>query len=54
MTDRYSDKFVLRLEEGLRPKLKEIAARNRRSMTAEINLRLIRSLEAESEAVTNK
>lgn len=50
-TGRLSDKYPLRLEDGLRDKIKEIATRNRRSMNAEINLRLIRSLEAEGETI---
>lgn len=33
---RGSDQFVLRLPDGMRSQIKEIAARNRRSMNAEI------------------
>lgn len=43
------DAFFLRMEDGLREKLKAAAAENRRSMTAEINLRLVRSLERKTD-----
>lgn len=43
------DKFVLRLPEGLREKLKTIADRNGRSMNAEIVARLERSIDFEDE-----
>lgn len=42
-----ADKFMLRLEDGMRDQLKILAVQNRRSMNAEINARLAASLEAE-------
>jgi hypothetical protein len=44
-TGRESDKVMLRLPEGLRPLLKAEAARNRRSMNAEIVVRLAHSFD---------
>ncbi|WP_299945293.1 Arc family DNA-binding protein [uncultured Ruegeria sp.] len=41
------DAFMLRLNDGLRDTLKKIAEQNCRSMTSEINLRLMKSLEAD-------
>ncbi|MCB4342522.1 Arc family DNA-binding protein [Burkholderia vietnamiensis] len=48
-----ADKFMLRLEDGMRDQLKIIAAQNRRSMNAEINARLAASLEAEKGKAPN-
>lgn len=39
-TGRESDKFMLRFPEGMRDRLKEEAARNKRSLNAEIISRL--------------
>lgn len=47
------DRFVLRLEPGMRDEIKVIAAQNRRSMNAEINARLAASLAAEKEKAPN-
>lgn len=47
-----ADKFMLRLDDGMRDELKAIAAKNRRSMNAEINIRLTASLAAEKGKVT--
>lgn len=44
-----AEKFMLRLDAGMRDELKVAAAQNRRSMNAEINLRLAASLVAEKE-----
>ncbi|WP_430229767.1 Arc family DNA-binding protein [Paraburkholderia tropica] len=48
-----ADKFMLRLDEGMRDELKVIAAKNRRSMNSEINARLAQSLAAEKEKAPN-
>ncbi|OUL79967.1 Arc family DNA-binding protein [Paraburkholderia hospita] len=50
---RIAEKFVVRLEAGMREELRAIAARNRRSMNSEINLRLAQSLAAEKEKAPN-
>lgn len=50
---RLADKFVLRLDAGMRDELKVIAAQNRRSMNSEIISRLAASLEAEKEKAPN-
>jgi len=50
---RIAEKFVVRLESGMREELKAIAAQNRRSMNSEINLRLAQSLAAEKEKAPN-
>ncbi len=45
-----ADKFMLRLPDGMRDEIKEMSARNRRSMNAEIVLMLekqIRTLETQ-------
>ena len=42
---RSADQFVLRLPEGMRPKIAELAKSNNRSMNAEIVSRLEESLE---------
>lgn len=47
-----ADKFMVRLDDGMRDELKAIAAKNRRSMNAEINIRLTASLAAEKEKVS--
>lgn len=44
------DQYVLRFPDGLRPALKERAARNRRSLNAEMILILERALEGETAA----
>jgi plasmid stability protein len=45
-----AEQFVIRFEaEGIRDRLKELAALNRRSLNAEINARLSASLAAEKE-----
>lgn len=53
MSKRYpsqtAEKFMLRLDTGMRDELKVIAAKNRRSMNSEINARLAASLESEKE-----
>lgn len=41
---REQDKFVLRLPEGLRPEIADIARANQRSMNGEIIVRIQRSL----------
>lgn len=41
---RELDKFVLRLPEGLRPEIADIARTNQRSMNGEIVMRIQRSL----------
>lgn len=38
------DQFMLRLPDGLRARIKEVAEKNRRSMNAEIVLQLERAL----------
>lgn len=43
------DQYVLRFPDGLRPALKERAARNRRSLNAEMILILERAVEADGE-----
>ncbi len=45
-TGRESDKFMLRLPDGMRDRLKNEAARNNRSLNAEIIARLEQSFEA--------
>lgn len=47
---RDTDKFLVRLDDGLRDKIKVAAAQSRRSMNAEINMRLEDSFEAEHAA----
>jgi hypothetical protein len=45
-----AEQFVIRFEaEGIRDRLKELAALNRRSLNAEINARLADSLATEKE-----
>lgn len=44
-----ADKFMLRFDEGMRERMKAVAARNRRSMNAEINIRLAASLAADED-----
>lgn len=52
-TGRESDQFNLRLPEGLRPKLKVLAAQNRRSMNSELLYLVERGMKAvEAEANT--
>ena len=41
---REMDKFVLRLPEGLRPEIADVARANQRSMNGEIIVRIQRSL----------
>ncbi len=41
---REMDKFVLRLPEGLRPEIADVARANQRSMNGEIVIRIQRSL----------
>lgn len=48
-TGRGSDQFLLRLPEGLRTRVKEVAETNRRSMNSEIIYQLERSLAPTSE-----
>ncbi|WP_186181607.1 Arc family DNA-binding protein [Burkholderia gladioli] len=48
-----ADKFMLRLEDGIRDQLKILAVRNRRSMNAEINARLAASLDTEKGKAPN-
>lgn len=48
-----ADKFMLRLDAGMRDELKVIAAKNRRSMNSEINARLAESLAAEMAKAPN-
>jgi len=51
---RTAGSFMVRFDkEGMRDELKVIAARNRRSMNAEINARLAASLEAEKGKAPN-
>jgi hypothetical protein len=51
-TTRFSDKFLVRLPDGMRDRLAEAARANRRSMTAEVNHRLQASFDKdESRAV---
>ena len=47
---RTADKYVMRLPDGLRDRIKEIAKANRRSMNAEIVLVLERAFGAETAA----
>lgn len=47
-TTRFSDKFLVRLPEGMRDRLNEAARENRRSMTAEVSHRLQASFDADS------
>jgi hypothetical protein len=49
-TTRFSDKLLVRLPEGMRDRLADAASENRRSITAEIALRLQASFEAEHAA----
>lgn len=50
MTDsRTADKFVVRLPDGLRGRIFDVAARNNRSMNSEIITRLERSIAVEVE-----
>jgi plasmid stability protein len=44
---RLADKFMLRLDTGMRDELKIIAAKNRRSMNSEIIVRLAESMATE-------
>lgn len=46
MVDKALDRFVLRLPEGLRLTLKRIAKENRRSLNAEIVIRMEQSFAA--------
>lgn len=46
---RESDQFNLRLPEGLRPKLKVLAAQNRRSMNSELVYLVERGMKAVAE-----
>lgn len=46
-TGRTSDKFMLRLPDGMRERVASEALKNKRSMNAEIVARLERTLEAE-------
>ena len=46
---RESDQFNLRLPEGLRPKLKVLAAQNRRSMNSELIYLVERGIKAVSD-----
>jgi plasmid stability protein len=48
-TTRFSDKFLVRLPDGMRDQLAEAARANRRSMTAEISHRLQASFDAEQQ-----
>jgi plasmid stability protein len=50
---RLADKFMLRLDTGMRDELKVIAAKNRRSMNSEIIARLSESMAAEKEKAPN-
>jgi hypothetical protein len=45
-TSRTADKFVVRLPDGMRERVAEVARRNHRSMNSEIIARLDESLEA--------
>jgi hypothetical protein len=47
VTTRFSDKFLVRLPEGMRDRLAEAAHDNSRSITAEISRRLQASFEGE-------
>lgn len=47
-TGRDSDKFMLRLPEGMREQLKKLAAENSRSLNAEIVHRLSMSLDVDT------
>lgn len=47
---RYADQYIVRFPEGLRDTIKEIAARNRRSMNAEIIYHLERAYSGEAAA----
>jgi plasmid stability protein len=49
-TDRESDKIIVRLPEGMRHALAELAARNGRSMTAEVVTALAMYFEKEDAA----
>ncbi|GLS88272.1 hypothetical protein GCM10010873_32460 [Cypionkella aquatica] len=46
-TSRESDKFMLRLPDGMRERIKAYADSNRRSMNAEIIARITESLDAD-------
>jgi plasmid stability protein len=50
---RLADKFMLRLDTGMRDEIKVVAAKNRRSMNSEIIARLAASLEAEKGKAPN-
>lgn len=50
-TGRESDKFMLRLPEGMRDRLKHEAARNDRSLNAEIVARLTTSFEEQDKVL---
>lgn len=50
-TGRESDKFMLRLPEGMRDRLKHEAANNNRSLNAEIVARLVASLNDQDRAL---
>lgn len=59
LNSREQDKFVLRLPEGLRPEIADIARANQRSMNGEIIIRIRRSLiqdqlQAEQEKIINQ
>ena len=46
VVDRESDKFALRLPQGMRDTIKMVAARNRRSMNAEMIYLIERAMES--------
>lgn len=59
LNSREQDKFVLRLPEGLRPEIADIARANQRSMNGEIIVRIQRSLiqdqlQVEQEKIINQ
>lgn len=54
LTGRASDKFMLRLPEGMRDKIADAATKNKRSMNAEIVARLERTFSELENPAPNK
>lgn len=54
MPSRTADKFVVRLLDGMRERIAEVAKQSHRSMNSEIVERLLRSLEADQAAADLK
>ncbi|MBA1278132.1 Arc family DNA-binding protein [Stutzerimonas stutzeri] len=54
MSSRTADKFVVRLPDGMRDRIAEVANQGHRSMNSEIVERLARSFEADQAAANLK